>query len=68
MTDICKTVKPAYSFSHYAYGDPMPIWARYYASNGETVEKKDAAVLYVRCQREDDHEGMHMAIGQEPWE
>ncbi len=64
---LCGAMKKTYIFSHYAYGDPLPIWARYFDSAGEPVGIKDAAPVYIRCQREAEHPGKHLALDMEPW-
>ena len=65
--ELCGALKPTHVFSHHAYGDPLPVYARYFDSDGNTVEIRDAAVVYVRCSRECGHPGVHLAHGWKPW-
>lgn len=53
-------------FSHYAYGDPMPVYARYYGEDDPVVGEY-AITVYVRCEREAGHPGKHLATQAGPW-
>ncbi len=68
MMDLCPALKETHLFSHYAYGDPLPFYARYYGGDGKPTWIEEAATIYVRCQREVRHSGMHLARGVSPWE
>lgn len=58
----CKAVSAQKVFSHYAYGDPLPVYARYVSENGAVpIDDPDAITVWVRCQREAGHTGMHLA-------
>lgn len=65
---LCGALKATKVFSHYAYGDTLPVYARFYDSDGKPAEIQDAVNVFVSCQREYDHEGMHLALTSDPWE
>lgn len=65
---ICEALRETRVFSHYAYGDPLPVYAMYFDGEGKSVSIDEAAVVYVNCQREAGHAGKHLARGVAPWE
>lgn len=62
----CEARLPTEVFSHYEYGDPLPVYARYIAEGDPTVST-EAIVVYARCEREAGHEGKHLARGTAGW-
>lgn len=55
-------------FSHYAYGDMLPVYARYIGEGTPTrIDAPDAITVYVRCERPAGHEGKHLAHGTTGW-
>jgi len=65
---LCEEQLAHKMFSHYAYGDPAPVYARYYDRHGNSgAPEKDAVSVFVTCQRPYGHIGPHMAVGFKPW-
>lgn len=65
--DLCGELMPTQVFSHYEYGDPLPTYARYVGED-RPVEKKDAITVYVACEREAGHPGIHLARWTTGWQ
>lgn len=65
----CKSRLATKVFSHYAYGDPLPIYARFVGEDDLSVAENDpgAITIYIRCEREDGHSGKHLARGTSGW-
>ena len=68
MKELCDKQHEAHVFTHYAYGDPLPCYARYVGETGNDTSIKDALIVYVSCQREKDHSGKHLAYKFGAWE
>ncbi len=66
MFEQCDARRETLVFSHYAYGDPQPVYARFHGEEGPTTEG-EAITVYARCEREAGHSGLHLARGMQPW-
>lgn len=64
---LCGALLPQHVFSHYAYGDPLPIYARFISDAEEATRADDAITIYVACQREAGHSGKHLASANRGW-
>lgn len=62
----CESRYPTEVFSHYAYGDPLPVYARFIAE-GDPTPRHEAITVYARCEREAGHEGKHLARATNGW-
>lgn len=64
--ELCGALHPQQVFSYYAYGDPLPVYARFVAEEDET-EREEAITVYVACQREAGHTGKHLSTANRGW-
>lgn len=65
---LCDAVIGSQVFNGYAYGDPLPIYARYIGEDDDSVTISEAVTIYVRCERETGHLGRHAARGPYVWD
>lgn len=63
----CESRLPTVVFSRYAYGDPLPVYARFVGEEGVDAKCEDAIPVYVRCEREAGHAGKHLARETVGW-
>ena len=64
--ELCGALHPQHVFSHYAYGDDLPVYWRFVA-DGEPTTADEAITIYVACQREAGHGGKHLASSNKGW-
>jgi len=67
--ELCGALRPQRVFSHYAYGDPLPVYARYISEGDEAAEvgSPEVITIYVACQREAGHAGKHLSTANRGW-
>lgn len=64
----CESRMASRVFSHYAYGDPLPVYARYIGENDDVAANDPEIItVYVRCEREAGHAGKHLARSTAGW-
>lgn len=62
--ELCGAQHPTHVFSHYAYGDPQPVYARFVGEESNDVREADAITIYEACLREAGHPGRHLSPRQ----
>ena len=65
--ELCGAQHEARVFTHYAYGDPLPVYARFVGEDSNDAGESEALIIYVTCQREADHAGRHLAYKFGAW-
>lgn len=66
---LCGALHPERVFSHYAYGDRLPFYKRYVSDESDPAadSMSGGITIYVACQREAGHSGMHLAASNRGW-
>lgn len=68
MITLCNNIHSVRVFHHYAYGDPLDIYARYVGELDNDAKYDNAIMIHISCQREVGHSGKHLAYGTLGWE
>ncbi len=65
-TVLCGALHPQQVYSHHAYGELLPAYARFVGED-EPVPRDKAITIYVACQREAGHSGKHLSAANKGW-
>ena len=49
MIELCGSQTRSNVFAHYAYGDPLEVYARYVVEEDNEARGRDAIVIYLSC-------------------